>query len=221
MAAQRCWAVVAWARGAVGHPPVELLRTLTYVGVAAVVSFGVYPKRDTHSRTITPCSTRFNLQVLAHVSARVSDMNETHRTSLTPFRRSLRLTALVLPVPVLALLLAFALTRSPASIFIAVLFVVAGIVCVFRELRLAGSGAPTVDRAGALRCPPSSGYTDSESPMFVFPRRGGTSHGSSRRCRGECDETFTEKQSGKSATDRPQLQALIRHVRRGDHVVVA
>ena len=38
---------------------------------------------------------------------------------------------------------------------------------------------------------------------------------------GECDETFTEKQSGKSATDRPQLQALIRHVRRGDHVVVA
>lgn len=57
-------------------------------------------------------------------------MNETHRTSLTPFRRSLRLTALVLPVPVLALLLAFALTRSPASIFIAVLFVVAGIVCV-------------------------------------------------------------------------------------------
>lgn len=55
-------------------------------------------------------------------------MNETHRTSLTPFRRSLRLTALVLPVPVLALLLAFALTRSPASIFIAVLFVAAGIV---------------------------------------------------------------------------------------------
>ena len=29
---------------------------------------------------------------------------------------------------------------------------------------------------------------------------------------GECDETFTEKQSGKTATDRPQLQALIRHV---------
>ena len=57
-------------------------------------------------------------------------MNATHRTSLTPFRRSLRLTALVLPVPVLALLLAFALTRSPASIFIAVLFVVAGIVYV-------------------------------------------------------------------------------------------
>lgn len=38
---------------------------------------------------------------------------------------------------------------------------------------------------------------------------------------GECDQTFIEKQSGKSATDRPQLQALIRHVRRGDHVVVA
>lgn len=38
---------------------------------------------------------------------------------------------------------------------------------------------------------------------------------------GECDQTFTEKQSGKSATNRPQLQALIRHVRRGDHVVVA
>lgn len=57
-------------------------------------------------------------------------MNETHRTSLTPFRRSFRLTALVLPVPVLALLLAFALTRSPASIAIAVLFVVAGIVYV-------------------------------------------------------------------------------------------
>ena len=37
---------------------------------------------------------------------------------------------------------------------------------------------------------------------------------------GECDQTFTEKQSGKSASDRPQLQALIRHVRHGDHVVV-
>ncbi|MGP9539946.1 recombinase family protein [Brachybacterium sp. AOP43-C2-M15] len=37
---------------------------------------------------------------------------------------------------------------------------------------------------------------------------------------GECDETFTEKQSGKTAADRPQLQALIRHVRHGDHVVV-
>lgn len=57
-------------------------------------------------------------------------MNETHRASLAPFRRSLRLTTLVLPVPVLALLLAFALTRSPASIFIAALFVVAGIVYV-------------------------------------------------------------------------------------------
>lgn len=57
-------------------------------------------------------------------------MSETHWTPLTPFRRSLRLTALVLPVPVLALLLAFALTRSPASIFIAALFVVAGIVYV-------------------------------------------------------------------------------------------
>lgn len=54
-------------------------------------------------------------------------MNETHRTASTPFRRSVRLTALALPVPVLALLVAFALTRSPASIFIAVLFVVAGI----------------------------------------------------------------------------------------------
>lgn len=57
-------------------------------------------------------------------------MSETNWTPLTPFRRSLRLTALVLPVPVLALLLAFALTRSPASIVIAVLFVVAGIVYV-------------------------------------------------------------------------------------------
>lgn len=57
-------------------------------------------------------------------------MNETHQTSLTPFRRSFRLTALVLPVPVLALLLAFALTRSPASIAIAGLFVVSGIVYV-------------------------------------------------------------------------------------------
>lgn len=38
---------------------------------------------------------------------------------------------------------------------------------------------------------------------------------------GECDQTFTEKQSGKSAADRPQLQALIRHIRHGDRVVVA
>lgn len=38
---------------------------------------------------------------------------------------------------------------------------------------------------------------------------------------GKCDQIFAEEQSGKSATDRPQLQALIRHVRRGDHVVVA
>lgn len=42
-----------------------------------------------------------------------------------------------------------------------------------------------------------------------------------REAVGECDQTFTEKQSGKSATDRPHLQALIRHVRHGDHVVVA
>ncbi|MGP5056979.1 hypothetical protein ACTXJ3_18090 [Brachybacterium paraconglomeratum] len=57
-------------------------------------------------------------------------MNETQGFSPSPLRRSLRLAALALPVPVLALLLAFALTRSPASIFIAVLFVVAGIVYV-------------------------------------------------------------------------------------------
>jgi len=38
---------------------------------------------------------------------------------------------------------------------------------------------------------------------------------------GECDQVFVEKLSGKSAHDRPQLQALIRHVRPGDHVVVA
>jgi len=38
---------------------------------------------------------------------------------------------------------------------------------------------------------------------------------------GECDQIFTEKQSGKSAADRPQLQALIRHIRHGDRVVVA
>lgn len=38
---------------------------------------------------------------------------------------------------------------------------------------------------------------------------------------GECDQTFTEKQSGKSATNRPQLQALIRHVRHGDHIIVS
>ncbi|PCC37813.1 transposase [Brachybacterium alimentarium] len=38
---------------------------------------------------------------------------------------------------------------------------------------------------------------------------------------GECDQTFTEKQPGNSAIGRPQLQALVRHVRRGDHVVVA
>lgn len=38
---------------------------------------------------------------------------------------------------------------------------------------------------------------------------------------GNCDQIFTEKQSGKSATDRPQLHALIRHVRHGDYVVVA
>lgn len=57
-------------------------------------------------------------------------MNETQGFSPSPLRRSLRLAALALPVPVLALLLAFALTRSPASIFIAALFVVAGIVYV-------------------------------------------------------------------------------------------
>lgn len=57
-------------------------------------------------------------------------MSETQGASTTPLRRNLRLTALVLPVPVLALLLAFTLTRSPASLFIATLFVVAGIVFV-------------------------------------------------------------------------------------------
>lgn len=49
---------------------------------------------------------------------------------MPPLRRILRLTALVLLVPVSALVLAFALTRSPASLFIAVIFVVAGIVFV-------------------------------------------------------------------------------------------
>lgn len=38
---------------------------------------------------------------------------------------------------------------------------------------------------------------------------------------GECDLIFTEKQSGKNIGDRPQLAALIRYVRPGDHVVVA
>ena len=38
---------------------------------------------------------------------------------------------------------------------------------------------------------------------------------------GECDQVFTEKQSGKNIGDRPQLAALIRHVRPADHVVVA
>lgn len=38
---------------------------------------------------------------------------------------------------------------------------------------------------------------------------------------GECDQTFTEHASGKNTDDRPQLAALIRHVRAGDHVVVA
>lgn len=49
---------------------------------------------------------------------------------MTPFGRSLRLAALVLPVPVLAMLLAFSLTRSPAAVAIAVLFLVAGVVYV-------------------------------------------------------------------------------------------
>lgn len=57
-------------------------------------------------------------------------MNEIQGPSPSPLRRSLRLAALVLPVPVLAMLLAFALTRSPSAIFIAALFVVAGIVYV-------------------------------------------------------------------------------------------
>ncbi|GAB2548090.1 recombinase family protein [Brachybacterium huguangmaarense] len=38
---------------------------------------------------------------------------------------------------------------------------------------------------------------------------------------GECDHVFTEKASGKNTGDRPQLAALIRHVRAGDTVVVA
>ena len=38
---------------------------------------------------------------------------------------------------------------------------------------------------------------------------------------GECDHIFTEHQSGKNVGDRPQLAALIRHVRPGDLVVVA
>lgn len=38
---------------------------------------------------------------------------------------------------------------------------------------------------------------------------------------GECDVIFTDAESGKNTADRPQLAALIRHVRAGDHVVVA
>ena len=49
---------------------------------------------------------------------------------MAPPRRSLRLTVRVLPVPVLALLLAFSLTRSPTALFLAALFVVGGMVFV-------------------------------------------------------------------------------------------
>lgn len=38
---------------------------------------------------------------------------------------------------------------------------------------------------------------------------------------GACDHIFEERQSGKNVSDRPQLAALIRHVRPGDRVVVA
>ena len=38
---------------------------------------------------------------------------------------------------------------------------------------------------------------------------------------GECDQTFIEHASGKNIDDRPKLASLIRHVRAGDHVVVA
>lgn len=37
----------------------------------------------------------------------------------------------------------------------------------------------------------------------------------------DCDQVFTEKQSGRHIGERPQLAALIRHVRAGNLVVVA
>lgn len=42
-----------------------------------------------------------------------------------------------------------------------------------------------------------------------------------REAAGECDQAVTERLPGNSSTDRPQLQALIRHVRHGDYIVVA
>lgn len=140
-------------------------------------------------------------------------MNETHQTSLTPFRRSFRLTALVLPVPVLPLVLAFALTRSPASIAIAALFVVAGIVYVSatyisqvlarRQSQSRSAEVPAKQRAHGQRV------------AYVRVSSAGQNLARQLEAVGECDQIFTERQSGKSATDRPQLQALIRHVRRG------
>ena len=38
---------------------------------------------------------------------------------------------------------------------------------------------------------------------------------------GECDQVFTEHASGKSTEGRPQLAAMIRHVRAGDTVIVS
>lgn len=38
---------------------------------------------------------------------------------------------------------------------------------------------------------------------------------------GECDEVFTEQMSARSREDRPALAAMLRHIRRGDTVVVS
>lgn len=37
---------------------------------------------------------------------------------------------------------------------------------------------------------------------------------------GQCDEVFEEKLSGKSASDRPALQEMIKYARKGDSVIV-
>lgn len=68
-----------------------------------------------------------------------------------------------------------------------------------------------------------AGVRDLAGQRIAYVRVSSTGQNLARQLEavGECDQTFIERQSGKSAADRPQLQALIRHVRYGDHVVVA
>ena len=56
--------------------------------------------------------------------------------------------------------------------------------------------------------------------LIGYKRVSSDSQSTDRQDLGELDKVFEEKLSGKSAKDRPALQAMIEYAREGDAIVV-